>query len=145
MGVDSQAVGNDSAAHRIVHDNRTHEFRLIDQNAKAEWEKRLYERACDAAAVLAKRKPEGWLEEKLLELDNAFLAGDFSIFADSSVELLRKPAGAELLLSIITGKETKELIPLLLAKPTEIKAKLHLILRESFPGVQFEEGEEPKK
>lgn len=144
MGVDSQSVGNDSAAHRIFHDGKCYEFRLVDQNAKADWEKRLYEKACSAAEVMARRKPADWLEAKLLELDNAFLAGDFSLFADGSVKLLNKPAGVELLLSIITGKDIGELAPLLLSKPKEVKAKIHLILRESFPGVQLAEGDDPK-
>lgn len=143
MGIDSQAVGNSAPAHRISHNGQVFEFRLIDQAAKAEWEKRLYERAVAAVPRLAGMKPAGWKENKLVELDDEFLSGGFAFLGERSAKALKTVEGMGLLLSILTGKDLNELTPLLVAKTAEIKALLHLILRESFPGVKLPaEGEE---
>ena len=143
MGVDSQAVGNSAAAHRIVHDGTVFEFRLIDQAAKAEWEKALYWRAVEALPRIASMKPAGWKENKLVELDDEFLNGGFAFLGERSAKALKTVEGMGLLLSILTGKSLAELTPLLLAKTLEVRALLHVSLRESFPGVKLPaEGEE---
>jgi len=141
MGVDSSALGNHGPAHRIEHDGCVFEIRLIDQGAKAEWEKRLYERAVRSATVMGPMKSPGWLENKLVQLDDEFLAGEFAFFTEKSLKLLQTPGGMELLLSILTGRDIFDFAPLIIAKEKEIKALLLLVIKQSFPGVKFSPAE----
>ena len=142
MGVDSQILGNNARGHRIEHDGLFFELKLIDQEAKAEWERRLYERAVRAAESLAKLRGDAWLENKLVDLENGFFAGEYAFLSEKSLKLLTTPGGVEMLLGILTGKELAELAPVIIAKEKEVKAKLHLIIRESFPGVKMTEPAE---
>ena len=146
MGVDSQTLGNKESPHSLEFEGITYNFSLIDQAAKAEWEKRLYRRAVEGASALASLHPDAWLEDRLVDLNDAFVAGDFSLFSESSKKLLGKAGGAGILLSILTGKNIEDLTQLLLAKSVEIKALLRIVFKESFPNISLkdEEGEEEK-
>lgn len=138
MGVDSQIVGNAGPAHSITHDGQVYGFRLIDQDAKAEWEKRLYRKAVAAAKVKAEHRPEGWLESKLVQIDDEFDRGDYGFLTERSIKLLGTIGGMEILVSILTGRTLLALYPLFAERVEEVKALLHLILKESFPGLKIE-------
>ena len=147
MGVDSQAAGNYAGCYSIEHDGKTYPLRLIDQAGKAEWERRLFDRAVTVAEAISRAKPANWLDAKLGQLENEFFAGEFALLAEKSLNLLKTPGGVQLLLSIITGKDVSELAAVILAKKGEVIRKLNLVIRESFPGVQLAaepvEGDDP--
>lgn len=142
MGVDTEILGNHGPKHSITHDGVVYHVRLIDQWAKAEWEQRLYDRAIHAARVISKRHPKGWLEDKLVKIDDDFINGEFAFFTEKSLKLIMTPPGVELLLTILTGKDLAELAPMIIAKPEEVKAVLHMVIKESFPGVKLEKAKE---
>lgn len=141
MGVDSYLLGNAGPGHVIEHDGRTYRISLIDQRAKAEWEERLFRRAVKAAEILAPARPADWHEAKLAQLDDEFMAGDFALISEKSVKVLKTLGGVQLLLEILTGLDPAALAPVLKAKHKEVKALIHLVIRESFPGVKIPDAD----
>ena len=137
MGVDSSAVGNFAAPHKIEHEGVTYTISLIDQNAKAEWERRLFARAVQVADIIATSKGEAWKEGKLVELNDEFMGGEFALLGEKSLKLLQTPGGIQLIMSILTGRDILELAPLVMERNKELQAMLHLVIRESFPGLKI--------
>jgi hypothetical protein len=137
MGVDSLIVGNSAKPYRLEHDGQTIEFRLIDQSVKAEWERRLYLRAMTGAEGLATVKGQAWLENRLVELEKQYHKGGFGFLTETSIEYLQTPAGMDLLITLLTDRDLVSLAGIIASSGVKIKAILHTVLRESFPGVKF--------
>lgn len=141
MGVDCNILGNSGPGHVIEHDGVAYRIGLIDQKAKAEFEESLFRRAVKAAEILARCKPAGWLEKTLAECNDAFMAGEFGLLTERGLKVLQTPGGVQLLLSILTGRDVVELVPVITAKKDQVKALIHLVIRESFPGVKIVESD----
>jgi hypothetical protein len=137
MGVDSLIVGDSARPYRLEHDGQVIEFRLIDQAVKAEWERRLYLRAMTGAQVLAAVTSRAWLENRLVELEKQYHTGGFGFLTESSIKYLQTPGGMDLLMTLRTDRDLVSLAGVIAAIGTQVKALLHAILRESFPGVKF--------
>lgn len=139
MGVTSEILGNSGSPHQIEYKDKTYCIRLIDQDVQSAWEKRLYEKDCASVHI---QREQGLLSEdkyaaKLDQLAESFSNGDYEMLSPRGLALLSSVPGARLLLSLLIDCPQKELFALILGKQTEILSLLHLVMQESFPGVDF--------
>ena len=122
----------------VVCNNRSYTFRLIDQDAKAEFERQLYlekkGRAKSAYDLGIDTEEEYTASLELLK--QQFKGGQFSLLAPEGVRKLQSgPDGAIMLLKILGNCSEGELIGILLSRGRDgMVETLTQIIQASFPG-----------
>lgn len=118
---------------------------LITQDVKAAYEKELFRKAREAVAALRQDLPAEVYKEMMLELAETFEQGKFAMEGERGQKMLGTPRGSLLVLSLLMGTDEAEVARVLMADEPQVMSVFQAVLRESFPGVDFAEGAEPKK
>lgn len=145
MGVDSDIVGNSGTPHSLEWNGDTYQFRLIDQDMQATFEKHLFERDKKTLELMKELYPIKAYVERLNALGDDYTIGLYGMMSPKGLAYAGTMAGMIYLASLITGCETKKLFGLFQNKKEEAQALFQLVLRESFPGIDWEAIESAKK
>lgn len=140
MGVESEIWGNLAGApHTLEYNGKTYKLSLINQKVKVAFEKARLSKAKEALAVLKDvLEPEDY-RARLDQMIQKYEAGEFALYAESGLAYLQTIPGMCLLLSLVIGCDENEVMGLVIARQAEIVGHLHLIIRESFPGLALDE------
>lgn len=139
----SAALGGAAPSYTLVVDGKTYTMGLITQAAKVAFEKALFNKAREAARMMK----EDWGDEygaKLDELSEKFQEGEFSLEGARGQKSLGKPWGVVMMLSILLGVDQQETMKLMTTHSDELVSLFKLVVKESFPGVKFDEDVEKK-
>lgn len=140
----SAILGNSGTPHSILGlDGVRYTFRLIDQKALDEFQKRVYEMWKDAAFLTKEMISEELYLKRLDEASDRYIEGEFSFFSPRGKKYLATVPGILFLLSLISDCDMPQLVGLMTGKGPEMMNLLRLIIRESFPGIPLEKVPEP--
>lgn len=145
MGAVSAALGNFGAAHEIEYNGKAFRLSLVDQRVKSAFEKARFQKAKEPINLLKDDLAPEEYSRRLQEKIDLYEAGEYEIFSENSVAFLKTLPGIRLLLSLIVDCDPNELMGLVLAKKDELIPMVGLILRESFPGLQFQEAKKQEQ
>ena len=142
MSALSEAVGNNAPGHEVEYAGRVYTaFAAIDQAMQTAWDRWLYKRFRDAAAVERDEDGDDRQYEKTLDkLRQMFLRGRFRMLSPLGLKMMRDRQGAGLLklVAIIFGVEETVALALIGGRPAEVTSLVRTVLAASFPGVKFD-------
>lgn len=111
----------------LEHEGRLYRANPLDQNAKAEIERRLTAQAMHAASM-APPKMRG---EAFAAVAADAAGGAYSFYGAASTRAMQSPSGILILASVLFRIEADEAVALIEAHPEEVKAILDLVVLES--------------
>lgn len=135
MSSSSQDVGNAGPAFEVECDGKTYHASLLDDVRKTTFEKWLFQRHRQMELQTKEDTPEGLeiYQERLNQLNDQFLEGDFALLSERGMKAIKKPYGVLRLVAIIFGTDEINAIRLLAKKGEEVLSLIKLIFKESFP------------
>lgn len=133
MSAASQDVGNAGPPFEVECEGRTYHATLIDDVKKTAFEKWLFKRHRDLEATVHEGGDQEKYQERLNQLNDQFLDGDFNLFSERGLKAMKKPFGVLRLVAIIFDINEVEAIKLLSKKSVEVLSLIQLIFKESFP------------
>lgn len=145
MGVESDLVGNSGTPHSLEWNGETYQFRLIDQDMQATFEKHLFERDKKTLELMKELYPLKAYIDRLNALADDYTIGLYGLMSPKGLAYAGTMAGMVYLCSLVTGCPAKKLFGLFQNKQEEANALFQLILKESFPGIDWEAIEAAKK
>lgn len=128
----SAALGTAGPPHQIVHEGRAYTFSLVTQKVKNGVEKRLYQNARDAVYADRDHITSEQYMAALSAVRDRYEANEYKFTGDRAQKVLQTPDGALMLLELLTGETQETLMPLLIARPEEVKVLVKTIMEESF-------------
>lgn len=123
---------------------KTYSAGLVTNEIKIAYEKALYQKAREAVVGLRADLSSDEYIAIMSSLADAQGNGDFAIEGKRGLKALSSPRGSFLVLSLIFGVDETELLNMLLLDEAQVQAVFKAVLRESFPGVKFEDPPDPK-
>lgn len=164
MGAINEIVGNAGARHKLCEQGgQTYFVRLIDKKARAEFALRLFESCLDAEDARRERRrrlnhaePDSQVRDAQEARDEVayktrtdaltveYGLGWFEVLSERGTEHMSKMAGTMFLLGIIMEHEDRsrcnadEVMACVVNHNEKVGRAIHLVMAESFPGVDFE-------
>lgn len=143
MSVLAQALGQDAQPHTLECNGKVFTLSLIDQRMKTSWSQWLFDRACKACAAMRSALTPAEYAERLENLNQQYLSGDYDFESEVTMDVLRTKAGMLQLIVLVFGATREEAVTLLRVKPAEVKQRLDLIMALSFPAVEGQGDADP--
>lgn len=143
MGVTSEILGNSGPAHAIEYQGEVFALRLIDDATASAFEKQRFAEARAALNLVAGEKglTRDEYASRLAQIADRYHNGDYEMISDAGLAFLSTVQGNIYLLAMLTGKPRKAVARMVMAKRDEVKSMTRLILKESFPGLKFQDEE----
>jgi hypothetical protein len=139
----SRLLGTAGPPHQLNHEGRVFTFHLLTQDRKNAFEKRLYQTAREGVYVDREHMTSDEYLKRLDEVRERYELGEYGLFGRRGAKVLETPAGAMLLLEILTGESQDDLAPLLAARAEEVKVLVKTVMTESFRKVRPKPPEAP--
>lgn len=141
MGVTTELLhdNDECTPHTIEHRGKVYPLRLVDQEVQGEFEKALYKKDREKAKTLRELDiiTAEEYEADEARMKEAFRNGEYEMLSEVGLKRLATMDGIKILLSLIVPCSQAELFALMHAKRDELLSKLQLVIKESFPGVEF--------
>jgi hypothetical protein len=128
-------LGNAGDKFEILYNNRSYKAKLIDQQVKDGFSKKLLGIKRDALFELKSGYSYEEYLERLDKLSDDFLMGEFDLVSKLGQKSLGTPAGMLHLCSLIFDIDEMEMMRLMADRKDEVLSLLQLILKLSLPQV----------
>jgi hypothetical protein len=138
MALEDEALGNSGPPHTIEHAGRTFRVRLIDLSVQTAFSRALLARARDVARELRELMTPDEFSAHLMALNADYVRGGYGLISPRGLEVISKPEGMLLLAGLIFDAGPFDLAGLFKARPEECTALVNLVVRESFPGIDWD-------
>jgi len=141
MSVVGELIGGH---HEFCHKGKTYRVRLIDQEVKDIFEKKMFAHAKECAKNIKDLMTEGEYAEHVHRIREDYMDGKFSLETERGVEFIKNRKGAVLLVSLLFGVTEHEALNLMVERHADVAELLKVVFKESYPVMESEEAGEPK-
>lgn len=131
----SAVLGNSGEKFDIKYNDKTFKAKLIDQNVKDGFSKKLFSVARDGLYTLKQCYTHEEYLSRLDGMNESFLMGEYDLVSVRGQKSLATPAGMLHLCSLIFSIDEMEMMKLMADRKDEVLALLQLILKLSLPQV----------
>jgi hypothetical protein len=135
----SNALGGAAPKHTISANGKTYSVGLVTQAVKIAFEKALFQKAREGCKALREDLDPDQYLSLMEKLAKAYEDGDFAMEGSRGKKAIQSPQGAVLILSLLMGCDAQEVLQALLSNESEVLTVFRVVMKESFPGVKFEE------
>lgn len=140
----SRALGGEGPPFKLILKNKTYNVGLINQDVKVAYEKDLYAKSIESVSAMRAHLAADDYKGMMQELASRFTRGDFAMEGKEGKELFNTPRGVLLITSLLLGVDGAEAMRVMMEDEAQVLAVIQSVMSESFPGVSFEEGGDPK-
>lgn len=126
----------------FTHKGKNYVCSLVTQSVKAQFEKKLFGRAKDAAKEMRDCCTRDEYLSYLADLNTRYLRGDYAFESPTGLESCKSITGMKLLVSLLFNITEEEALELATDAKEELTQVVSLSIKMSFPGIDTGEADE---